>query len=65
MKKENLQARIKLKENIDMCEESIAKEKHTVKRSLPLHKQVNTVYGKKRSFQVVRINQIVMYMKSL
>jgi hypothetical protein len=51
LKKENLQDRIKLKENIGMCEETIAKEKHMVRRSLPLHRQVKNVYRKKKSFQ--------------
>jgi hypothetical protein len=63
MKKKNLQARIKLKENIDMYKESIAKEKMMVKRSLPLHRQVKNVYMKKSYFQAVSRKQIVMYKK--
>ena len=63
LKKENLQARIKLKENIDLCEEAIAKEKQMVKRSLPLHRQVKNVYMKKSYFQAVSRKQIVMYRK--
>jgi hypothetical protein len=51
LKKENLQARIQLKENIGMCEETFSMEKHMVRRSLPLHIQVKNVYRKKMYFQ--------------
>jgi hypothetical protein len=59
LKKENLQARIQLKENIGMCEESIAKEKHMVRRTLPLHRQVKNVYMKNRFFQdeIIRLKK--------
>jgi cell division protein FtsB len=34
-----------------MCEEIVAKEKHMVKRSLPLHRKMKSVYRKNRAYQ--------------
>jgi cell division protein FtsB len=51
LKKENLHARIQLKKTIDMGEETVTKEKHWVKRSLPLHRQMKNVYRQNRAYQ--------------
>jgi cell division protein FtsB len=34
-----------------MCEEIVTKENHWVKRSLPLHRQMKSVYRKNRAYQ--------------
>jgi hypothetical protein len=51
LKKENLEARIKLKNTLDLSEETIDKARYMAKRSLPLHRQLKNVYRQKRACQ--------------
>jgi len=44
LKKENLEARIKMKDMIELYEETLDKERYMSKRSLPLHRQLKNVY---------------------
>jgi hypothetical protein len=51
LKKENLEARIKLKDMLDLYEETIDKARYMAKRSLPLHRKLKNVYKQKRACQ--------------
>jgi len=51
LKEENLEARIKLKNTLDLYEGTIDKARYMAKRSLPLHRQLTNVYRQKRACQ--------------
>jgi hypothetical protein len=51
MKEENLEARIKLKNLLDLYEKTIDKARYLSKRYLPLHRKLKKVYRQKRAFQ--------------
>ena len=51
LKKENLEARIKSKEMLDLYEKTIDKERCFAKRSIPIHRQLKNVYKHKRACQ--------------
>jgi hypothetical protein len=51
LKKENLEAQIKLKDMLEIYEGTIDKERYMAKRSLPLHRKLKNVYKQKRACQ--------------
>jgi hypothetical protein len=51
LKKEQLDSRIKMKEMLDLYEDTIDKSWFMAKRSFPLHMQLKNVYGQKRTCQ--------------
>jgi len=51
LKRENMHVRIQLKKTINMGEEIVTKENHRVKRSLPLRRQMKSVYRHNRAYQ--------------
>jgi hypothetical protein len=44
LKKKDLETRIKMKDMLDLYEETIDKERFMAKRSLPLHRQLKNMY---------------------
>jgi hypothetical protein len=52
LKKENLEARIKLKDILELYEETIDKSIYMAKRYLPLHRKLKNVYKQKKYCQV-------------
>jgi hypothetical protein len=52
LKKENMEAQIKLKDMLDLYEKTIDKAIYLTKRSLPLHRQLKNVYKQRRDCQV-------------
>jgi hypothetical protein len=51
LKKEDLESRIKLKDMLDLYEETIDKARFMAKRSFPLHRKLKNVYKQKRACQ--------------
>jgi hypothetical protein len=51
LKKEDLGSRIKLKEMLDMYEETIDKARFMAKRFFPLHRKLKNVYRQNRTHQ--------------
>jgi chromosome segregation ATPase len=51
LKKEDLDSRIKLKEMLDIYEETIDKARFMAKRYFPLHRKLKNVYRQKRACQ--------------
>jgi hypothetical protein len=49
--KEDLETRIKLKDMLDLYEETIDKARYMAKRSLPIHRKLKNVYKQKRACQ--------------
>jgi hypothetical protein len=50
--KEDLETQIKLKDMLDLYEDTIDKARYMAKRYLPLHKKLKNVYKQKRACQV-------------
>jgi hypothetical protein len=51
LKEESLTERRKMKELMDMYNETLDLERFTARRFLPLHRQLKNLYRKNRSFQ--------------
>jgi hypothetical protein len=51
LKNKDLETRIKLKDMLDLYEETIYKENLIAKRSLPLHRKLKNMYKQKRACQ--------------